>query len=125
METHGDLVAKDELVYVMKAVNNARAGLIWDIMNAWSVTKETPTDIYSGIKKYIHHVHVKDGTIKNGKIEYTLLGKGEAPIREAVTLLKNDNYKGYYSFEWEKMWHPEIAEPEIALAQFPTEIQSY
>ncbi|RYG31354.1 MAG: sugar phosphate isomerase/epimerase, partial [Chitinophagaceae bacterium] len=34
-------------------------------------------------------------------------------------------YQGYYSFEWEKLWHPEIEEPEAALAQYPAEILKY
>jgi hypothetical protein len=33
--------------------------------------------------------------------------------------MRRDGYKGYYSFEWEKLWHPEIAEPAIALAHYP------
>jgi hypothetical protein len=28
------------------------------------------------------------------------------------------NYDGYVSFEWEKYWHPEIEEPEVALPDF-------
>ena len=27
-------------------------------------------------------------------------------------------YDGFISFEWEKKWHPEIADPEIALPHF-------
>ncbi len=46
------------------------------------------------------------------------LGQGEVPIFEAIDALAKDNYKGYYGFEWEKLWHPEIAEPEFALADY-------
>ncbi|HTE23704.1 sugar phosphate isomerase/epimerase family protein [Flavitalea sp.] len=125
MESHGDLVSKADLVYVMQKVDTKKIGLIWDIMNAWSVTKEAPADIYPAISKYIHHVHVKDGIIKDGKVQYRILGKGEAPMRESIQLLQKGGYQGYYSFEWEKLWHPEIEEPEIALAQYPAEILKY
>jgi sugar phosphate isomerase/epimerase len=125
MESHGDLVSKNDLVYVMEHVNNKKVGLIWDILNAWSVTKEPPADVYASISKYVHHVHIKDGLLKDGKVLYTLLGKGEAPMREAVQLLYKNNYQGYYSFEWEKLWHPEIEAPEVAIAQFPSEILTY
>jgi hypothetical protein len=40
------------------------------------------------------------------------------PALETIDLLAKNDYKGYYSFEWEKMWHPEIAEPEIAIPQY-------
>jgi hypothetical protein len=36
----------------------------------------------------------------------------------AVELLRRDEYKGYYSFEWEKLWHPEIEEPEAAIVDY-------
>jgi fatty-acyl-CoA synthase len=26
-------------------------------------------------------------------------------------------YRGYVSVEWEKKWHPELADPEVALPQ--------
>ncbi|MHA4847483.1 sugar phosphate isomerase/epimerase family protein [Flavitalea antarctica] len=125
MESHGDLVSKADLLYVMEKVDTKKVGLIWDILNAWSVTKEAPADIYPAISKYIHHVHVKDGVIKDGKVQYRILGKGEAPVRESIQLLQNGGFQGYYSFEWEKLWHPEIEEPEIALAQYPAEILKY
>jgi hypothetical protein len=37
----------------------------------------------------------------------------------------NGGYKGYYSFEWEKLWHPEIADPEIALADYSKVMKAY
>jgi fatty-acyl-CoA synthase len=32
-------------------------------------------------------------------------------------MLGDRGYDGYVSVEWEKRWHPELAEPEIALPQ--------
>ncbi|RYG00470.1 MAG: sugar phosphate isomerase/epimerase [Chitinophagaceae bacterium] len=125
METHGDLLRKDDLSYVMKRVPEKNTGLIWDIMNAWSITKEDPALIYPPISKYIYHVHVKDGVFDGDKLKYTLLGKGVAPIKDAVQLLHKNNYSGYYSFEWEKLWHPEIAEPELAFPPYPAVMKTY
>ena len=39
--------------------------------------------------------------------------------------LARNGYRGYYSFEWEKRWHPEIAEPEVAIAQFADVARGY
>ena len=119
METHGEVVQCNDLETIMKQAAHQHVGLIWDIVNMWAVTKEKPADVYPRLKKYIRHTHIKDLRFVNGKDEYTLLGKGESPVFEAIDLLANDAYKGYYSFEWEKLWHPEIADPEIALADFP------
>jgi sugar phosphate isomerase/epimerase len=68
----------------------------------------------------IAHIHVKDGR-PNGSLpgdwELCLLNEGMVPLREAFSALRHSGYDGYLSLEWEKLWHPEIAEPEIALLQ--------
>jgi len=42
---------------------------------------------------------------------------------KAVDILKKNNYKGYYSFEWEKMWHPELGAPDVAFADYSTQMR--
>ncbi len=125
METHGDVVKIEDLAAIMQAAEHKQVGLVWDIANMWTVTKEPPAEAFQKLKKYIRHTHIKDARLVDGKLAYTLLGEGEIPISEAVSVLSKGGYKGYYSFEWEKMWHPEIAEPEIALAHYPTAIKNY
>lgn len=118
IESHGDLVKTDDIITVMDAAAHAHVGIVWDITNMWMVTKEQPAAVYQGLKKYIRHTHIKDAILADGKPQYTLLGKGEVPIMNAIDILSNDGYNGYYSFEWEKLWHPEIAEPEVAFADY-------
>jgi len=118
METHGDVVESAVLKQIMEAAKHPHVGLVWDVTNMWTVTKERPADVYAELKEYIHHTHIKDALVIDGKPQYKLLGKGEVPIFEAIDILRKNNYKGYYSFEWEKMWHPEIDEPEIAIADY-------
>jgi len=125
LESHGKVVDSDILYKIMHAAEHPKVGLVWDFFNMWSVTKESPKDVYKKLKKYIKHVHVKDAKLVNGKEEYTLLGEGEAPVAQALTVLKQNAFEGYYSFEWEKMWHPEIQDPEIAIPHYAKAIQKY
>jgi sugar phosphate isomerase/epimerase len=118
IESHGDLVHTDDLEKVMQAAQHTNVGMIWDVTNMWVVTKEDPAAVYQRLKKYIYHTHIKDAALADGKPQYVFLGQGEVPILKAVDLLSKDGYKGYYSFEWEKLWHPEIAAPELALADY-------
>ena len=119
LESHGKLIYKDDLYKVMRGVGHSHVGMVWDICNMWVATKEPPRDVYNLLRPYIKHTHIKDMTLTNGKEEYVLLGKGEVPIFEAINILRRNGYSGYYSFEWEKLWHPEIQAPEIALSDFP------
>lgn len=118
MESHGDLVYTNDLKKIMESCDHTNTGMIWDIVNMWSITKEAPAEVYAQLKKYIRHTHIKDLKMIDNKEQYTLLGKGEAPVFEAIDILRRGKYKGYYSFEWEKLWHPEIDEPEIAIAYY-------
>jgi sugar phosphate isomerase/epimerase len=125
METHGDVVKSEDLEKIMQSAGHKNVGLVWDISNMWTITKEPPAEVYQRLKKYIRHTHIKDAKLAGDKIEYKLLGQGDVPIFEAIDTLAKDGYKGYYSFEWEKLWHPEIAEPEIALADYPKAMKEH
>jgi sugar phosphate isomerase/epimerase len=110
----------DLLHQIMSQANHPQVGLIWDVFNMWSVTKESPTAVYQKLKPFIKHTHIKDAIMKpDGTHEYVLLGQGNTPIAEAIALLVKENFAGYYSFEWEKLWHPELAEPELAIPVYP------
>ena len=125
MESHGDAVQTDEIKRIMESASKSHVGMVWDVVNMWSVTKEPPAQVYAKLGKYIYHTHIKDLRFVNGKEQYVLLGTGEAPIFDAIESLIKGGYKGYYSFEWEKLWHPEIEEPEIALADFPLKMNQH
>ncbi len=119
METHGDFSHSDDVLKTMKAADHPNVALVWDISNMWTETREAPAVVYRKLKKYIRHTHIKDAKLLAGdKLQYVFLGKGDVPIFEAIDILAKDGYKGYYSFEWEKLWHPEIPEPELALADY-------
>jgi sugar phosphate isomerase/epimerase len=125
VESHGDLVKIDDLEFVMKAAKHPNTGMIWDVANMWTITKEPPVEAYKTLKSYIKHTHIKNAKLVGDKVNYVLLNDGEVPIFEAIDALANGGYKGFYSFEWEKLWHPEIGEPEIALADYPKAMKAH
>ncbi|PVD49903.1 xylose isomerase [Terrimonas sp.] len=125
METHGDVVYTADLVRIMESVNHPKVALVWDIANMWTITKEPPAEVYPKLKPYIRHTHIKDATLDGDKVNYVLLSKGQVPIFEAIDLLHKDGYKGFYSFEWEKLWHPELMEPDIAFADYAKVMKEY
>ena len=45
----------------------------------------------------------------------------ERQIRALVAM----GYKGMYCFEWEKVWHPDLLEPEIAIADYAKVASDY
>jgi sugar phosphate isomerase/epimerase len=118
LESHGKVVKSDLLLRIMQEANSNDVGLVWDFFNMWSVTKESPDRMYQILQKYIFHTHIKDARVSAEGEKYRLLGEGNAPVREAIQALKRGAYSGYYSFEWEKLWHPEIEDPEVSIPHF-------
>lgn len=125
MESHGDLVKIDDIEKIMTAARHENVGLVWDITNMWTLTKEPPVLAYERLKNYIRHTHIKDAKMVWDKLQYTYLGKGEVPIFEAIDALVKGGYKGFYSFEWEKLWHPELGDPALALADYTSVMQAH
>jgi sugar phosphate isomerase/epimerase len=60
-------------------------------------------------------VHVKDARRRGDEWELVPLGEGEVPVQESLAGLGAAGYDGWFTFEWEKRWHPELAAPEVAL----------
>ena len=98
---------------VIKMVNLPNVRVLWDLAHPFTAG-ETIAESAAQFDGFICHVHVKDHTADH---KLVLLGKGIVPLDEAFSELKRMRYSGYVSLEWEKTWHPELEEPEIAFPQ--------
>jgi sugar phosphate isomerase/epimerase len=113
LETHDDWALPDNTLALFKKADSPGVALIWDIYNSW-VAGANIQDSFQKLLPYIKHTHVKDG-MKTGHSELKLLGEGKMPWKQLADLFKGADYQGHHSVEWEKPWHPEIEEPEVAL----------
>jgi len=118
IETHDVFASTKRLKKLLEKVNRNNVNVLWDISNTYKVAEETPEESYNRIGKYVKHVHVKDTIGKGKEPRPCIMGKGDVPITEFVTLLATNNYQGWLSFEWEKRWYPDLEEPEVALRAY-------
>ncbi len=118
LETHGDFASSAETMQILRESKDPSIGVVWDSANALSDGGEQPIGIVGAFGSSLRHVHLRDLDCRDGKWEPVLAGEGRLPLREIVTELRKINYGGFISFEWEKKWRPELAEPEIAIPQF-------
>ena len=107
------------LLELMRLADSPNVAILWDAHHTF-VGGEQPEDTVAQLGKYIRHTHLKDSVPSGTDRKYVLTGTGEVPVKRQVAALARIGYKGYYSFEWEKRWHPEIEEPEVAFAQYAT-----
>ena len=125
IESHGDFTNSAILREILERAGSGQVGLLWDAHNTFVEGKEDPATTLTQLGKYIRHTHLKDSRTENGQDHYVLTGRGEVPVKRQVELLVAAGYTGYYSFEWEKAWHPEIAEPEVAIADYARVMRQY
>jgi sugar phosphate isomerase/epimerase len=124
METHDDWCAGKVLKQILDQANSPGLGVVYDIFNAWSTGIEPWEETYRQLRPHIGYCHLKDAyRTAEGKWSYMPLGAGQLPVGEILKRLKADAYAGYFSFEWEKKWHPEIEEPERVFPQFPIKLK--
>src|SRR5215472_1374123 len=97
-------------------VPSPHVGLVWDMLPTHRMG-ETPEQVWEVIGPRIFNVHVKDARrVPDGDgRQLVLLGEGEVPAREAISVLRRGGYEGWLVVEWEKRWHPELEDPDVAL----------
>lgn len=125
METHGDFPDSATNLQIMKGVALPEVGLLWDTHHTFVTGKEQPAETFRKLGRYVGHVHLKDSVPEGQEGRYVLVGSGKVPVREIVRVLAQGHYKGYYGYEWEKAWHPEIEEPEVAFPHYAKVMGQY
>jgi sugar phosphate isomerase/epimerase len=125
METHGDFTASKDVAEIHKRVGAETFAVLWDAHHTFVASHEQPADTYATLGRWVRHTHLKDSKAAGTDRRYVLTGTGEVPVKEQVSVLARAGYKGYYSFEWEKKWHPEIEEPEVAFPHYARTMGEY
>jgi sugar phosphate isomerase/epimerase len=118
IESHGDFTRSSDLKEILTAVNLPTVALLWDAHHTVVAGKESPAETWAALGSFVRHTHLKDSRPEGDGVRYVLTGEGTVPVRETVKVLTEAGYRGYYCFEWEKKWHPEIEEPEVALPHY-------
>lgn len=117
LETHDAFCRGADVARVLTQVNHPRFQAIWDVHHPYRMG-ESIEETWRWIGARVGHVHLKDARRReDGSWQLVLMGEGEIPNHAVIKLLRANGYQGDLSIEWEKKWHPEIEEPEVALPQ--------
>jgi len=125
LESHDDFTSSATLTEVLTEANSPHAALLWDAYHTFNTSHEPPAETVKALGKWIRHTHLKDGAGTGNDRKYVLTGTGDVPVKQQIALLHGIGYKGYYCFEWEKAWHPDLLDPEIAIANYAEVVSGY
>jgi sugar phosphate isomerase/epimerase len=119
VETHDSFSASSVVAELLAMVPSGAVGAVWDSHHPYRMGQQ-PAEVWSDLGRRTLLAQVKDArrdVARTDGWQLVLLGTGEVPVREMLELLERGGYAGWVSVEWEKRWHPEIEEPEVALPQ--------
>jgi sugar phosphate isomerase/epimerase len=125
IESHGDFNHSKDLEEVLKSVGSDAFALLWDAHHTFVTGGEQPAETYAKLGRWMRHTHLKDSKPEGADRRYVLTGTGDVPVEGQVKVLAAAGYRGYYCFEWEKKWHPEIEEPEVAFPHYAKTMSEY
>jgi sugar phosphate isomerase/epimerase len=124
-ETHDLWVKAQHCRLLLESVPDPAFGALWDLGHTYRVGGEEPADSFQAIGPRVGYVHVKDAVYNPASPlamedgwHYVLPGSGELPLKESISLLRENGYDGWLLFEHEKRWHPELPEPENVFPAF-------
>jgi len=118
LESHDQFTSSATLKDVMHAAESPHVGLLWDAHHTFATSNEDPEFTVKQLGQWIRHTHLKDSVGEGEDRKYVLTGRGTVPIARQIKALQSIGYKGFYCFEWEKVWHPDLQDPEIAIADY-------
>jgi sugar phosphate isomerase/epimerase len=118
IESHDHFTASATLKSVLQSADSEHVGLLWDAHHTFATSQEDPEYTVGQLGSWIRHTHLKDSVGSGEDRKYVLTGRGNVPIQRQIEALRSIGYKGFYCFEWEKLWHPDIDDPEIAIADY-------
>jgi sugar phosphate isomerase/epimerase len=125
IESHGDFVHSPDLKEVLTRADSPHVALLWDAHHTFVDGHEQPEDTVRELGSWIRHTHLKDSVPDSKGRKYVLTGRGDVPVQRQIQALRKIGYKGYFCFEWEKAWHPELEAPEIAFADYEKVVSTY
>jgi sugar phosphate isomerase/epimerase len=103
-----------EMWLILEMLSHPSVGVCWDVFNA-ALIGEPPSVSVPTLNNRIRYVQVKDAQLGSLGANFCKLGEGNVRVPDFLQRLKGIGYTGWITFEWEKAWLPNLAEPEAIL----------
>jgi sugar phosphate isomerase/epimerase len=127
IETHDDWVVTSHLRRAVEAADHPNVGVLWDVHHPVRIAGESVAQVWANIGPWVRSVDIKDSiTDFEARLgyQYVQIGDGEIPLKDALRILKAAGFDGWLTFEWEKVWHPNLADPSVAFPEFIARIRA-
>jgi len=124
-ETHDNWIRSKDCTLLTDFVNSPYFGILWDMAHTSRVANESPEETWNNVGDRIRSIHIKDAVYDPSHPDkmadgwrYVPAGQGQLPLEKGIRFLLERGYQGWFTFEHEKRWKPELAEPEVVFPAF-------
>lgn len=121
LETHDSWVRSEMVRAAMLETDSASVGVLWDVHHPYRLAGEEPVTTWKALGQWVQNTHWKDSVLdpdSSHGFRLCLPGEGDLPLAAILRCMTEGGYDGWLTLEWEKMWHPDLPEPEVAFPCF-------
>jgi sugar phosphate isomerase/epimerase len=118
LETHDAFCKSPDVLNLYERGASENLAVLWDTLHSYRHGEDAETT-WKNLRDRIKLAHVKDAFVATPTgFDFALTGQGSIPIMTFFDVLRNADFDRFVNFEWEKGWHPEIEEPDVAIPHF-------
>jgi sugar phosphate isomerase/epimerase len=118
MQNHAGAGTALEVLEIARRLGDPRFGLVYSPDHSFLHETAHGPELLPEIHPWIRQVYVADLVREGEGQRWVFPGEGEVPLRQTIAWLDAAGFQGFYSFKWEKIWNPDLPEPELAMPRF-------
>lgn len=120
LQNHGGSYTALEGVDLIKRVDSPQFGLVFSPDHCMMMGEDM-NEVYQQVPAVSKQLYLSDVIPNAGEgRDYVgiLPGQGVVPFNDAYEAIGGNDFPGFVSFKWEKIWQDQLDEPEVALPYF-------
>jgi sugar phosphate isomerase/epimerase len=118
MQNHAGAGTALDALEIARQLDDPRFGLVYSPDHSFMYEATHGDELLPRIQLWTKQVYLADLVREGDGQRWVLPGEGEVPLRGTIARLDSAGFEGFYSFKWEKIWHPDLAEPQVAMPHF-------
>ncbi len=125
LATEGLFADSKRLRGVLEGFASDNLAALWNVCEAYFATGEDPDTVIANLGAYVRHVHLCDAEMRDGALQFCLVGEGKLPIGDVMLALRSVNYAEFISLVWNPEWWSELDDMEIIFTHFVSYMKQF
>jgi sugar phosphate isomerase/epimerase len=118
MQNHAGAGTALDALQIARRLDDPRFGLVYSPDHSFMYESTHGDELLAQIQPWTQQVYLADLVREGDGQRWVFPGEGEVPLRETIARLDAAGFEGFYSFKWEKIWNPDLPEPQVAMPHF-------